>query len=285
MSVTRSKTSFKYNYILKGHTLESVETAKYLGITISSNMTWNARINNITSKAQKLLGYLRRNLQIKNEHTKNMAYKSLVRSNLEYCSTIWSPHTKKQKSEIEKVQRRAARYTTSRFHNTSSVTWNSLETRRNIAKVTMLCKIIHNLVAINPDFYISSQTSLTRHSHSLRYKPFSTSTDYFKFSFFPQLLSFGMHYHLILSLLLLWISLNHRSKPTTTKQFSILYKCKYVTFFVFFLLINCKYMVCSRRCIVVTIDGASYDVDVDLSVDTIFQNLRFLSGFSWQMFV
>ena len=35
-------------------------------------------------------------------------------------------------------------------------------------------------------------------------------------------LSFGMHYHLILSLLLLWISLNHRSKPTTTKQFSII---------------------------------------------------------------
>jgi hypothetical protein len=29
------------------------------------------------------------------------------------------------------------------------------------------------------------------------------------------------------------------------------------------LLINCKYMVCSRRCIAVTIDGASYDVDVE----------------------
>jgi hypothetical protein len=57
---------------------------------------------------------------------------------------------------------------------------------------------------------------------------------------------------------------NHRSKPTTSKQFSILYICKYVTFlYIFLLLINCKYMVCSRRCIVVTIDGASYDVDVE----------------------
>jgi hypothetical protein len=136
---------------------------------------------------------LRRNLQIKNEQTKSMAYKSLVRSNLEYCSTIWSPHTKKQKSEIEKVQRRAARYTTWRFHNTSKrdiyAGPPSLEfprNTRNIAKVTMIYKITHNLVAINPDFYISSRTSLTRHSHSLRYKPFSTSTDYFKFSFFPH---------------------------------------------------------------------------------------------------
>jgi hypothetical protein len=48
-------------------------------------MTWNAHINNIASKTQKLLGFLRRNLQIKNEQTKSMAYKSLVRSNLEYC--------------------------------------------------------------------------------------------------------------------------------------------------------------------------------------------------------
>jgi hypothetical protein len=39
MSVTRSKAPFKFNYILKGHNLESVDTAKYLGLTISSNMT------------------------------------------------------------------------------------------------------------------------------------------------------------------------------------------------------------------------------------------------------
>ena len=49
----------------------------------------------------------------------------------------------------------------------------------------------------------------------------------------------------------------------SSKQFSILYICKHVTFFSFSLLINCKYMVCSHRYIVVTIDGASDDVDVD----------------------
>ena len=57
MSVTRSKTPFKYNYIVKGHTLESVDTAKYLGVAISSNITWNAHINRATSKAQKLQGF------------------------------------------------------------------------------------------------------------------------------------------------------------------------------------------------------------------------------------
>jgi len=64
--------------------------------------------------------------------------------------------------------------------------WNSLEMCRNIVKVTMLYKITHNLVDINTDLYISPQTPLTRRSHSLQYQTFSTSTDYFKFSFFPR---------------------------------------------------------------------------------------------------
>ena len=54
----------------------------------------------------------------------------------------------KRNRKLQKVQRRAARCTTGRFHNTSSVTsmldhleWNFLETHRNIAKVTMVYKI------------------------------------------------------------------------------------------------------------------------------------------------
>jgi hypothetical protein len=45
--------------------------------------------------------------------------------------------------------------------------------------------------------------------------------------------------------------------------------CALPVFFwsLFCLLINCKYMVCSRRYIVVTIDEASYDVDVDVYRD------------------
>ena len=117
--------------------------------------------------------------------------------------------------------------------------WNSLETCRNIAKVSMLYIITHNLVAINPDFYISSQTSLTRQSvfdTSPLAHPLTTSNSA---SSLIQL-SFGMLYRLILSLLLLLISLNNRSKPTTSKQLSILYICKYVIifFFLVFLIID-----------------------------------------------
>jgi len=40
-------------------------------------------------------------------------------------------------------------------------------------------------------------------------------------------------------------------------------------------MINCKYMVCSQRCIVVTIDGALYNVDVDV-VSSPVANLKCL---------
>ena len=55
------------------------------------------------------------------KETKANACFSMVRSNLEYFSTVWSPHHKDQIHLIEMAQRRAARYTTNRFRNTISV--------------------------------------------------------------------------------------------------------------------------------------------------------------------
>jgi hypothetical protein len=115
---TRARSPFEHRYTLKGHILEDVKEAKYLELTLSSNLTWNTHIGNITSKANKLLEFLRRNLKIRNESMKENAYKAIVRSNLEYCSTVWAPHTKKNKDEIEKVQRREARFVRGRYHNT-----------------------------------------------------------------------------------------------------------------------------------------------------------------------
>ena len=62
-------------------------------------MNWDTHINNITSKANKIIGFLRRNLPIQNTETKTLAYKSMVRSNLEYCTSVWSPYTEKLKTK------------------------------------------------------------------------------------------------------------------------------------------------------------------------------------------
>ena len=49
-------------YTLHGHTLEVVYAIKYLGVTITESLTSDKHIGNITSKASRTLGLIRRNL-------------------------------------------------------------------------------------------------------------------------------------------------------------------------------------------------------------------------------
>jgi hypothetical protein len=123
-------------------------------------------------------------LFLRNQDTKTVAYKTLVRPTIEYCSSVWSPHTKDAINKIEMVQRRAARYVTNRYRNTSSVTsmlgdleWDTLEIRRKKIRLTMMYKIINNLIDIRAEEYLTKPTRQTRSSHSLKYQQFSASTD------------------------------------------------------------------------------------------------------------
>ena len=145
MQVTRSTNPLTFKYSLKGKDLEAVNTAKYLGVDLSNNLSWNSHIDRTAKKANSMLGFLRRNLCINNSDTKTAAYKTLVQPNLEYCASVWSPYTATGKQKIEMVQRRAARYATNCYHNTSSVTdmlqdleWESLESRRVKIQLTLL---------------------------------------------------------------------------------------------------------------------------------------------------
>ena len=67
------------------------------------------------------------------KHTKEVAYQTLVRPQLEYAAPIWHPYNE----TVEKVQKTAAGWVCRRWHNTSSVDdmldeleWPSLEDRR-----------------------------------------------------------------------------------------------------------------------------------------------------------
>ena len=57
-------------------TFENVQSAKYLGITITDNMDWGQHVSEISSKATKTLGFLRRNLAFAPRSTKEGAYKT-----------------------------------------------------------------------------------------------------------------------------------------------------------------------------------------------------------------
>ena len=61
--VTKKKIPLKLDYKLHSHTLQTVDNSKYLDVTISNDLEWDPHINNITSKANKTLGFLRRNMK------------------------------------------------------------------------------------------------------------------------------------------------------------------------------------------------------------------------------
>ena len=88
---------------------------KYLGVPITNDLKWNTHIYNICTKANRTLGFLRRNLFSCPQDVKEAAYKGLVRPVLEYGSSVWDPHTKCLQEELEKVQNRAARFVTRNY--------------------------------------------------------------------------------------------------------------------------------------------------------------------------
>ena len=82
----------QFEYTLHQQRLEQVQSAKYLGITISDDLDWGQHIYEISSKATKTLGFFRRNLAFAPRHNKEVAYKTLVRPKLEYAAPIWHPY-------------------------------------------------------------------------------------------------------------------------------------------------------------------------------------------------
>ncbi|KAI8519197.1 hypothetical protein Bbelb_024540 [Branchiostoma belcheri] len=194
MPVTRSRKPLLYSYVLHGHTLEKVHKAKYLGITMSSDGSWDNHINNIVTKAKQVLGFLRRNLKISSIKIKERAYKTFVRPLLEYAATVWDPYTQKNISKLEAIQHRAARFVLHSYHNTSSVTnmltrlgWKSLEDRRRLARVGILYKLHHGVVQC-PTIAakLIPPPPRQRRSHNQQFKLVSTRTQYRGGSFLPR---------------------------------------------------------------------------------------------------
>ena len=191
LRVTRARSLVLHPYTLKGQILHTDEQSKYLGVDITSNLSWNPHIDRIVKKGNSMLGFLQRNLRVNSRETKASAYFTLVRPNLEYCSNVWSSYTIQAKKRIEMVQRRAARYATNRYRNTSSVTdmledlnWDTLETRRSKSQVTMMFKIINGLVDIPAADFVTPASTRTRSHHGKKLRQYATSTDTLKYSFF-----------------------------------------------------------------------------------------------------
>ena len=74
MQLTRKRIKIHASYTLGGTDLEKVQSIKYLGVTIISDLRWNTHVSNVCTKANRTLGFLRRNLYSCSQEVKEAAY-------------------------------------------------------------------------------------------------------------------------------------------------------------------------------------------------------------------
>ena len=142
-------TDHEYDYHLHAQPLERVPHTIDLGVTVSSDLTWTKRIEEMCAKANKTLGLIKRvcGRAISETDTRKLLYCALVRPRLEYASNVWSPYTAKHRRLIENVQRRATKFVlnyppreTSYTDRLAALDLLPLEYRREISNLLLLFK-------------------------------------------------------------------------------------------------------------------------------------------------
>ena len=119
LKITNKKNPLVFNYCIASKPIRQVSHTRYLGVTISGDLSWNKHVQTVTNKAGQADNFLYRNLRRCPTHIKCSCYNIVVRPIVEYAASAWDPHTL---CNIESVQRRGARFCFNDFSRFSSVT-------------------------------------------------------------------------------------------------------------------------------------------------------------------
>ena len=99
--------------------LDVVDQEKDLDVTIDNELTLRQHADLTVSKANRIMGLIRRSFTYLDEKSFSLLFKALVRPILEYNNTIWHPRFKSIDTKIESVQRRA----TKMIHGTKNLSY------------------------------------------------------------------------------------------------------------------------------------------------------------------
>ena len=108
MRITQNKQPFRSSFTLNGSVLEEVYEFRDLGLLTNHHLSWNYHVDAITSKANRILGLIGRTCRGWKD-TENL-YCTLVRSQVEYGSVVWSPYTARNIDKLERIQRRGTKF-------------------------------------------------------------------------------------------------------------------------------------------------------------------------------
>ena len=194
MLISRKTKSPNHPAILfQGHVLDDVSKHKHLGVTLRSDLRWNDHISEIVTKSSKLINIMKTLQFSLDRQTLETIYISFIRPILEYASPVWSGCTESDAKRLEDIQTNAARIVTGAMYGTSieklyeEVGWQTLAKRRELAKLTLMYKLVNKLL---PEPVCSIITTTETPSFNTR-RPFNLThfqarTDLFDRSFFPS---------------------------------------------------------------------------------------------------
>ena len=104
----------RFDYTMELNDTETInivkcEEEKDLGVIFDCKLSFDVHIQSAISKANKIVGIIKKPFSYLSRKSFILLYKSLVRPHLEYANVIWFLYLKRQSSAIEKIQRRVTR--------------------------------------------------------------------------------------------------------------------------------------------------------------------------------
>ena len=152
--------------------IQTCNEEKDLGVIFDGTLKFDLHIQSAISKANRMIGILRRTFTYLDKDIFLQLYKALIRPHVEYGNAVWYPHLKRQSAAIERVQRRATKIVgelkdLSYRERLQALKLMSLKTRRVRGDLIHAYKILYNIDDIHASkFFIFSETTHTRNSVS-----------------------------------------------------------------------------------------------------------------------
>jgi len=111
LRVTHARDHTSYPYKLSGCTLQSVTATVDLGVSLTSNLSWNTQTQKVVNKASKNVGFLKRDVGPGNKEVFSRLIKALVIPILEYAVPLLSqsPYLQKNIDALERVHESLSR--------------------------------------------------------------------------------------------------------------------------------------------------------------------------------
>ena len=160
-------------FMLNGVAIKRVETLKYLGIVLDSNMSWSSHIDYLCNKVSSRIGILKRIMPWLALPSAQTVYKSTIQPLFDYCGVVWDTCSETSSLRLQRLQNRAGRVIllTDNCNPSASVraklNWSTLQQRRKYNKAILTYKFLNNqLEGLDTNYVRHSEV----HSYNTRNK-------------------------------------------------------------------------------------------------------------------